>query len=73
MDPMRLEALDTRDDKRVVIDIERPMLGPNGQPDSEFFVADGLHLSPRGYAIWRNRGRDAVSETVRLTPGVDDR
>jgi lysophospholipase L1-like esterase len=24
----------------------------NGQPRSEFFVADGLHLSPAGYRLW---------------------
>jgi hypothetical protein len=47
-----LKQLDREDDKLVFIDIEQKMLGPDGQPDPEIFVADGLHLSPKGYAIW---------------------
>ena len=28
------------------------MLGTNGEPRTELYVADKLHLSPTGYAIW---------------------
>lgn len=38
--------------KLVFLDIEKPMLGPDGQPNEEFFVADKLHMSPAGYKIW---------------------
>jgi len=47
-----LRALDKQDDRLVLIDIEQKMLGPDGKPDPELFVADGLHLTPKGYAIW---------------------
>jgi lysophospholipase L1-like esterase len=36
------------------IDIYTPMLTPNGTPNPEFFNADGLHLSAKGYALWKN-------------------
>ncbi|MFC5409358.1 SGNH/GDSL hydrolase family protein [Larkinella bovis] len=35
------------------VDIFTPMLDSKGHPRWEFFEADGLHLSPKGYAIWR--------------------
>jgi lysophospholipase L1-like esterase len=47
-----LKEIDKRDDKMVLIDIEQQMLGPDGKPNPELFVPDGLHLSPKGYAIW---------------------
>lgn len=34
------------------IDIFTPMLGEDGQPRSEFFVADQLHLNADGYRLW---------------------
>jgi lysophospholipase L1-like esterase len=34
------------------IDIATPMLGESGEPDSELFLLDGLHLSEEGYALW---------------------
>jgi lysophospholipase L1-like esterase len=48
----KLKEIDLEDDRLRFIDIEQQMLGPNGQPDPEVFVADGLHLSPKGYRIW---------------------
>ncbi|HWX21850.1 MAG TPA: SGNH/GDSL hydrolase family protein [Candidatus Binatia bacterium] len=29
------------------------MLGPDGRPKPDIFVADGLHMNPRGYALWK--------------------
>ena len=40
------------DERLEFIDIDGPMLGPDGKPRQELFVEDGLHLSPLGYAIW---------------------
>ncbi|HEV7283183.1 MAG TPA: SGNH/GDSL hydrolase family protein [Pirellulaceae bacterium] len=37
---------------RTFIDIATPMLGEDGLPRKELFVADGLHMSPAGYEIW---------------------
>jgi lysophospholipase L1-like esterase len=28
------------------------MLGPDGQPRPDLFVADNLHMNEAGYAIW---------------------
>lgn len=35
------------------IDIYTPMLGADGRPRPELFLADALHLNPAGYALWR--------------------
>jgi lysophospholipase L1-like esterase len=34
------------------VDISEPMLGEDGTPRPELFVADNLHLSPAGYDVW---------------------
>lgn len=41
-----------KDERLFFIDIVKPMLGKDGKPRPELFVADGLHLSPRGYELW---------------------
>lgn len=35
------------------IDVFPLMLGPDGQPKPDIFVADRLHMNEKGYAIWR--------------------
>jgi len=35
------------------IDVFPLMLGPDGQPKPNIFVADRLHMNAQGYAIWR--------------------
>lgn len=35
------------------IDVATPMLGADGQPRAELFLADMLHLNADGYALWR--------------------
>ena len=32
-----------------------PMLGANGRPRPELYLADSLHMTPAGYALWRER------------------
>jgi lysophospholipase L1-like esterase len=34
------------------VDIAAPMLGDAGPPAAKLFLADGLHLSAEGYALW---------------------
>jgi lysophospholipase L1-like esterase len=34
------------------VDAFTPMLGPDGRPRRALFRADGLHMTPRGYALW---------------------
>ena len=43
-----------RDPRQVYVDVFTPMLGPNGLPRDELFLEDKLHMTPAGYAIWRN-------------------
>lgn len=41
------------DPKRLFfVDVWPAMLGPDGLPRPELYVADQLHLSPAGYAVW---------------------
>ncbi len=41
------------DPKRLVfVDVWPAMLGANGEPRPELYVADKLHMTPAGYAIW---------------------
>lgn len=34
------------------MDIEQQMLGPDGKPNAELLVPDGLHMTPAGYRVW---------------------
>lgn len=47
----RVREMAERRDDLLLIDVVRPMLGPDGRP-KEIFVEDGLHMTPEGYAIW---------------------
>lgn len=35
------------------VDVWQKMLNENGEPKAEIFVEDNLHMSKKGYAIWR--------------------
>jgi lysophospholipase L1-like esterase len=36
----------------VYVDVWPSMLGPDGKPKSEHFIADGQHMTPEGYKVW---------------------
>lgn len=40
------------DANAVFIDIHNAMLGSDGKPLAELYLADGLHMTAAGYAIW---------------------
>jgi lysophospholipase L1-like esterase len=40
------------DERIAFVDVDGPMLGWNERPRVDLFVADGLHLSPKGYELW---------------------
>ncbi len=40
------------DDRLGYIDVDGPMMGYDARPRADLFVADGLHLSEKGYALW---------------------
>jgi lysophospholipase L1-like esterase len=46
----------------VYVDIVSKMLGPDGKPPADLFVQDGLHLSPKGYAIWNAELKRVMKE-----------
>jgi len=45
------------------VDVERPLLGADGQPRPDFFVDNGLNLSAAGYQAWTATVRPAVKAT----------
>jgi lysophospholipase L1-like esterase len=47
-----MAKLDNRDDRLQMVDTSTPLLGSDGQPRKELYVADGLHLNQKGYNIW---------------------
>jgi lysophospholipase L1-like esterase len=51
-----------KSDKLVFIDIEKPMLGADGQPRADLLQEDGLHLNKEGYLIWARLLRPELNE-----------
>lgn len=47
-----IRELCERDSRLMYLSIEEPMLGADGKPRPELFVADGVHMSDAGYEIW---------------------
>jgi lysophospholipase L1-like esterase len=47
-----IRAQTEKDPRLVFVDVEPPMLGADGKPRAELFLADGLHLNAEGYALW---------------------
>lgn len=45
------------DPRQVFVDIDRPMIGPDGTPRKELFKPDGLHLNADGYKLWSDMVR----------------
>ena len=48
-----IRAYAARDSRLSYVDVFTPMLGADGRPRDELFVADRLHLNERGYELWR--------------------
>jgi lysophospholipase L1-like esterase len=48
-----LRAEVARDPRARFVDVFTPMLGPDGRPRPDLYLADQLHMTPAGYAIWR--------------------
>ncbi len=46
------------------IDVATPMLGADGRPRPELFIADGLHMSAEGYALWTRIVRPVLLEAL---------
>lgn len=48
-----IENWSSTDPNLYFIDTSPALLGSNGEPDPDNYFFDGLHLSKRGYGIWR--------------------
>lgn len=44
-----------RDSLAAFADVFTPMLGADGRPRPELYLADSLHMTPAGYVLWRER------------------
>ena len=53
------------DPRLTFIDIATPMLGGDGKPLMDVFVADMLHMNGMGYDIWRDAVRPVLVEAER--------
>lgn len=40
------------DDRLGFVDVDGPMLGWDEKPRKDLFIADGLHMTPKGYELW---------------------
>jgi lysophospholipase L1-like esterase len=52
-----------KDGRATLLDIEKPMLGDDGQPQAGLFREDMLHLNDKGYALWSSLLVPLVKET----------
>jgi hypothetical protein len=50
------------------VDVATPFLATGSPPAGRLFVADGLHLSEEGYALWNSVLRPAVEAATSATP-----
>ena len=48
----RVRAIAEANSRVEYIDVDGPLLGPDGEPRRDLFVEDELHLNDAGYAIW---------------------
>lgn len=47
-----IQAQAKKDKRLLFVDIDAPMIGPDGRPKAELFKKDGLHLNAKGYKLW---------------------
>jgi len=57
------------------LDVAPAMLDKNGQPRPDLFIEDGLHMNPKGYALWVAQVRPwladhATGAEVKQTPNA---
>ena len=53
------------------IDTFSAMLGSDGRPDTTLFLDDGLHVSPKGYLIWKRLLESRSTEIFATDRGSD--
>ena len=50
------------DNRLGFIDVDGPMLGWDERPRTDLFVADGLHMTAKGYEVWTALGTAVLGE-----------
>lgn len=50
----KVRAMADKDPLLDFVDVFSPMLGPDGKPIPRLYADDGLHMSPDGYALWKD-------------------
>ena len=56
-----LQAVIAQDTLATYVDVYTPMIGADGRPRPELFRDDSLHMTPAGYAIWREAVAPALA------------
>jgi len=51
--------------------VANPMLGESGEPRAELFIADGLHMSAEGYALWTQILEPVLASTAGASRTAD--
>ena len=59
-----MAALASTDRQMTFIDVATPMFLPGGELNPDLFVADGLHMSPEGYALWTSIVRPILHDDL---------
>lgn len=60
-----IKTICDKDPLLTYLDIEPSMLNEKGEPRAELLAADGLHLSPEGYAVWSQLLKPVLSRDQR--------
>ncbi len=63
-------AMFARDRRLTFVNVFHAMLGPDGKPQPDIFVADKLHMNEKGYAIWAKILLPVVQRLYRAPTGV---
>lgn len=58
-----IAELCAKDKRLTFVDVGTPMLGGDGQPRKDLFKPDDLHMTEKGYAIWRDTMRPVLLKT----------
>ena len=61
-----IQAATEKDERQVFVDVDTPMIGPDGKPRKELFKSDGLHLNDTGYELWAKLVKPHLNRNGRM-------
>jgi lysophospholipase L1-like esterase len=71
-----IRAVAEKDPRLRFVDVDGPMIGPDGKPREELFRPDGLHLNAKGFELWSRLVLPHLKPDPPTSPGpgtVEDR